>query len=43
MVGEKEKQSSTVSVRNRDGDDLGVMSIDESIDLFYSKNISRKI
>ena len=43
VVGEKEKQSSTVSVRNRDGDDLGVMSIDESIDLFYSKNISRKI
>ena len=43
VVGEKEKQSSTVSVRDRDGEDLGVMSIDESMDLFHSKNISRKI
>ena len=43
VVGEKEKQSSTVSVRDRDGEDLGVMSIDESVDLFHSKNISRKI
>ena len=43
VVGEKEKESSTVSVRDRDGEDLGVMSIDESMDLFHSKNISRKI
>tara|TARA_A200000113_G_scaffold185535_1_gene172408 strand:- start:1275 stop:3203 length:1929 start_codon:yes stop_codon:yes gene_type:complete len=43
VVGEKEKQASTVSVRDRDGEDLGVMSIDESVDLFHSKNISRKI
>ena len=43
VVGEKEKQSSTVSVRNRDGEDLGVMSIDDSMDLFHSKNISRAI
>ena len=43
VVGEKEKQASTVSVRDRDGEDLGVMSIDESMDLFHSKNISRKI
>ena len=43
VVGEKEKQSSTVSVRNRDGADLGVMSIDDSMDLFQSKNISRAI
>ncbi|RZO07456.1 MAG: threonine--tRNA ligase [SAR92 clade bacterium] len=43
VVGEKEKQSLTVSVRDRDGEDLGVMSIDESVDLFHSKNISRKI
>ncbi len=43
VVGEKEKQSSTVSVRDRDGEDLGVMSIDESMDLFHSKNISRAI
>ena len=43
VVGEKEKQSLTVSVRDRDGKDLGVMSIDESMDLFHSKNISRKI
>ena len=43
VVGEKEKQSSTVSVRNRDGEDLGVMSIDDSMDLFHSKNISRTI
>ncbi len=43
VVGEKEKQSSTVSVRNRDGKDLGVMSIDDSMDLFHSKNISRAI
>ena len=43
VVGDKEKQLSTVSVRNRDGEDLGVMSIDESIDLFYSKNVSRRI
>ena len=43
VVGEKEKQTSTVSVRDRDGEDLGVMSIDESVDLFHSKNISRKI
>ena len=43
VVGEKEKQSSTVSVRDSDGEDLGVMSIDESVDLFHSKNISRKI
>ena len=43
VVGEKEKQSSTVSVRDRDGEDLGVMSIDESMALFHSKNISRKI
>ena len=43
VVGEKEKQSSTVSVRNRDGEDLGVMSIDETMDLFHSNNISRKI
>ena len=43
VVGEKEKQSLTVSVRDRDGEDLGVMSIGESMDLFHSKNISRKI
>ena len=43
VVGEKEKQASTVSVRDRDGEDLGVMSIDESVDLFHSKNVSRKI
>jgi len=43
VVGEKEKQSSTVSVRDRDGGNLGVMSIDESMDLFHCKNISRKI
>ena len=43
VVGEKEKQSSTVSVRDRDGENLGVMSIDESMDLFHSKNIGRKI
>ena len=43
VVGEKEKQASTVSVRDRDGEDLGIMSIDESVDLFHSKNISRKI
>ena len=43
VVGEKEKESSTVSLRDRDGEDLGVMSIDESVDLFHSKNISRKI
>ena len=43
VVGEKEKQSSTVSVRDRDGEDLGVMSIDESMDLFHSKNTSRAI
>ncbi len=43
VVGEKERQSSTVSVRDRDGEDLGVMSIDESMALFHSKNTSRKI
>ena len=38
VVGDKEKESSTISVRNRDGKDLGSMTIDESIAFFSKEN-----
>lgn len=38
VVGDKEKESSTISVRNREGKDLGSMTIDESIAFFSKEN-----
>ena len=38
VVGDKEKESSTISVRNREGKDLGSMTIDESIEFFSKEN-----
>ena len=38
VVGDKEKESSTISLRNREGKDLGSMTIDESIAFFSKEN-----
>ena len=42
VVGDKEKESSTISVRNREGKDLGSMTIDESLAFFSRENTQVK-
>ena len=41
VVGDKEKESRTVAVRTRDGEDLGSMSLDQVISLFTESSDRR--
>ena len=41
VVGEKEKQAGTVSVRARGGKDLGVMTVDEFLAKVTGEAVSR--
>ena len=41
VVGDKEKESRTVAVRTRDGDDLGSLHLEEVIGLF-SDSVERR-
>jgi threonyl-tRNA synthetase len=41
VVGDKEKESRTVALRTRDGDDLGSLHLEEVIGLF-SESVKRR-
>jgi threonyl-tRNA synthetase len=41
VVGDKEVADETISVRTREGDDLGIMPVDEFIELLTKANTNR--
>jgi threonyl-tRNA synthetase len=41
VVGDKEKESRTVAVRNRDGKDLGSLSLDQVLAMFSQESEQR--
>ena len=41
VVGDKEKESRTVAVRNRDGKDLGSLSLDQVLAMFSRETEQR--
>jgi threonyl-tRNA synthetase len=41
VVGDKEKESRTVAVRTRDGNDLGSLALDEVIAMFVEESARR--